>query len=171
MMSRCFLQRDEATGRFLANGQSAKRGLNRSIADASWSELISKIEYMAAKSGKVVFRVNPRHSSQECFHCHHVDPSNRDGEIFLCTRCGHIDDANLQAARTIKFRAIEQNNLVIKVIKKVRRDSPEPKQLSLFETPTPQLIGAKRKHPGALKKSKRREPGNLGEQLDLFNLR
>jgi putative transposase len=169
MMKRCRPKWDELTGRFLKNGQSAKRSLNRSIADASWSELISKIEYMAVKSGKVLFRVNPRHSSQECSVCHHVDPDNRDGEKFLCINCGHVDDANLQAARTIKRRAIEQHELVIKVIKKVRRDSPEPKQLTLFETPTSELTGTKRRHPGARFFDKRREPGNLGEQLDLFN--
>ena len=168
-MKRCKPKWDEKTKRFLKNGQSAKRGLNRSIADASWSELISKIEYMAVKSGKVLFRVNPRHSSQECSVCHHIDADNRDGEKFLCTNCGHVDDANLQAARTIKRRAIEQHELVIKVIKKVRRDSPEPRQLTLFETPTSELTGTKRRHPGAHKSSKHREPGNLIEQLELFN--
>jgi putative transposase len=168
MMKRCKPKWDEKTGRFLKNNQSAKRGLNRSIADASWSELISKIEYMAVKSGKVLFRINPRHSSQECSVCHYVDPNNRDGEKFLCTNCGHVDDANLQAARTIKRRAIEANQLVITLRKKVRRDSSEPKQLTLFETPTPELTGAKRRHPHA-RKSKRGEPGNLGEQLELFN--
>ncbi len=54
---------DEKTGRFLNNGQSRKKGLNRSISDASWGELILKIEYLAAKQGKVVIKVNPKYSS------------------------------------------------------------------------------------------------------------
>jgi len=57
------LKIDEKTGRFLNNGQSRKKGLNRSISDASWGEWILKIEYLAAKQGKVVIKVNPKYSS------------------------------------------------------------------------------------------------------------
>jgi putative transposase len=63
MVKRCKPKRDENTDSFLPNGQAAKRGLNRSILDASWSGLISKIEYMAAKSGKILLKVDPRHTS------------------------------------------------------------------------------------------------------------
>ncbi|MFH7029457.1 MAG: hypothetical protein ACHBN1_29735 [Heteroscytonema crispum UTEX LB 1556] len=42
---------------------------------------------------------------------------------------------SLQAARNIKVKAVNQYGLMLKQIKKVRRDLPEPKQLSLFETP------------------------------------
>ncbi|MBD2505498.1 RNA-guided endonuclease InsQ/TnpB family protein [Anabaena azotica] len=63
MMKRCKPKYDETKRRFLSNGQARKRALSRSIADASWYALISKIEYVAAKSGKVVFKINPRHTS------------------------------------------------------------------------------------------------------------
>jgi putative transposase len=63
MLRRCRLKIDEKTGRFLNNGQSSKKGLNRSISDASWGEFILKIEYLAAKQGKVVIKVNPKYSS------------------------------------------------------------------------------------------------------------
>lgn len=85
MMRRCRVKVDEKTGRFLKNGQSRKKGLNRSISDASWGELTLKIEYLAAKQGKIVIKVNPKYSSQECRNCGHVDKSNRDGEKFICT--------------------------------------------------------------------------------------
>src|SRR4028119_1450204 len=62
MMKRCKPLASE-TGRFLPNGQAAKRGLNRSIADASWYALTQKLEYVAAKSGKKLYRVDPRHTS------------------------------------------------------------------------------------------------------------
>jgi putative transposase len=168
MMKRCKPKYDSEKGRFLPNGQSAKRALSRSIADASWYTLTKKIEYLAAKSGKVLFRVNPKHTSQECSVCHHIDPANRDGEKFICTNCGHVDDANLQAARNIKAKAIKNYGLVIKQIRKVRRDSPEPKQLTLFKTPTSELTETKRRQHRA-RKSKRDVPGNLGVQLELFS--
>jgi putative transposase len=115
MKSRCKTKR--VKGRFMPNGQSAKRGLNRSISDASWGELFSKIAWLAAKSGKPVLSVNPKHTSQECSACHHISTGNRDGEKFVCEECGHIDHADTQASRTIlrraalKFVSIRRKNL------------------------------------------------------------
>jgi putative transposase len=167
MVKRCKPKRDEHTGRFLPNGQAAKRGLNRSILDASWSGLISKIEYVAVKSGKILLRVNPRHTSQTCSVCGFVDKASRDREKFICTECGHFDHADKQAARNIKQKAVVEYGLTL--IKKVRRDSAEPKQLTLFETPSTELTVPKRRQSDASKRSKRREPGNLEGQLDLFS--
>ncbi|PAX51249.1 transposase, partial [Brunnivagina elsteri CCALA 953] len=62
MLRRCKVKTLEKTGRFLKNGQAAKRALNRSISDASWGDLVLKIEYLAVKQGKVVIKVNPRYS-------------------------------------------------------------------------------------------------------------
>ena len=106
MMRRCRVKVDEKTGKFLKNGQSRKKGLNCSISDAGWGELILKIEYLAAKQGKVVIKINPKHSSQECRNCGHVDKSNRDGEKFICTECGHHEHADIGAAKTIRDRAL-----------------------------------------------------------------
>lgn len=107
MMRRCKAKTDNK-GRFLPNGQSAKRGLNRSIADASWGDLTSKIEYTAAKSGKIVLKVNPKHTSMTCSKCGHVDKASRNKEKFICTNCGHIAHADKQAAINIRNRGIEQ---------------------------------------------------------------
>jgi len=63
MMKRCKPVKSD-TGRFLSNGQSAKRGLNRSIADASWYGLTQKLEYLAAKLGKELYKLNPKYTSQ-----------------------------------------------------------------------------------------------------------
>jgi putative transposase len=103
MKSRCKPKR--VKGRFMPNGQSAKRGLNRSISDASWGDLTQKIEWVAAKSGKPVLAVNPKYTSQECSNCGHISKDNRDGEKFICQECGHIDHADTQASRTILKRA------------------------------------------------------------------
>ena len=103
MKSRCKAKRGK--GRFLPNGQSAKRGLNRSISNASWGDIFSKIDWLAAISGKPVLAVNPKFTSQECSACHHVSKNNRDGEKFICENCGHIDHADTQASRTILGRA------------------------------------------------------------------
>ncbi len=107
MLKCCRVKIDEKTGRFLKNGQSRKKGLNRAISDASWGELILKIEYLAEKQGKVVIKVNPRHSSQECRKCGHIDKSNRNGEKFICIQCGYHEHADIGAAKTIRDRGLE----------------------------------------------------------------
>jgi putative transposase len=119
MKSRC--KPKKVKGRFMPNGQSAKRGLNRSISDASWGELFSKIAWKAAKVGKPVLSINPKFTSQECSACHHVSKSNRDGEKFLCEECGHIDHADTQASRNILRRA--NLKFVRKDVKILSRDS------------------------------------------------
>jgi putative transposase len=74
MKAKCKPKPDEnKPGRFLPNGASAKRGLNRSISDASWGTLVSKIEYTAAKWGKKVFKVDPKYTSQTCSKCDVID--------------------------------------------------------------------------------------------------
>ncbi len=167
MIRRCKVKKD-ASGRFLPNGQAASKGLNRAIADCAWGDLTQKIEYTAGKLGKVFVRIDPKHTSQECSVCHHVDAASRDREKFICTACGHIDHADKQAAKNIKARGITQCGLIIK---KLRRDSAKPRQvqLNLFETPTLELTEGKRRKSYARKKSKRAVPGNLKPiQLNLF---
>ncbi len=174
MSARCKPKKDD-NGNYTKNGQSRKVGLNRSIADASWYSLTQKINVVAAKSGVLVVKVAPQHTSQKCSHCGHIDKASRDSEKFICTNCGHFDHADLQAARNIKLKGIEQLGLPIacrypaKYIKTVRVDCSEPKQLRLFETPYPESTGVKdiKRQPCA----KKRLPGNsLGKQLNLFDV-
>src|SRR5919202_1982298 len=106
MKRRCRVKIDEKTGRFLKNGQSRKKGLNRSISDAGWGELILKIEYLAAKQGKVTIKVNPKHSSTDCRNCGHIERSSRDGEKFICVECDYYEHADIGAAKTIRDRAL-----------------------------------------------------------------
>jgi putative transposase len=160
MKSRCNPQPQK--GRFMPNGQSAKRGLNRSISDTSWGELFSKIAWIAAKSGKPVLAVNPKHTSQECSACHHVSRANRDGEKFVCEDCGHIDHADTQASRTILGRA------ELKFVSTRRKNLPgDSRKVTLSQykdIPAPQG----KRGEGRNRKSKATpEERILGEQLHL----
>jgi len=104
MMRRCNVKTDKKTGRFLKNVKSRKKGLNRAISDASWGDLILKIEYLAAKQGKVVIKVSPKYSTQECRSCGYIDKSNRDGEKLICVDCGYHEHADIGASKTIRDR-------------------------------------------------------------------
>ena len=100
--------KQDAYGNYLPNRAKAKAGLNRGILDKCWHKLATYLTYKAHQLDKVVYKVAPNHTSQECAHCHHIHPHNRKSQhTFCCTRCGHTANADLNAARVIQWRAIQ----------------------------------------------------------------
>lgn len=74
----------------------------------SWSfrQLGEFIKYKAEWAGVPVIFVDPRYTSQECSVCGHIDKRNRKTqEHFQCLRCGHVANADIDAARVIASRA------------------------------------------------------------------
>jgi putative transposase len=66
------------------------------------------LSYKAYRKGKALFKINPYQTSQECANCGHTHPSNRKSqETFLCSGCGHVANADQNAAEVIKKRAIK----------------------------------------------------------------
>jgi len=108
MMKRCKPKFDEEQQRYVKNGQAAKSGLNKAIQDASWYSLRQKVRVVAERYGVLVHEINPRHTSQECSACGYISPKNRDGEKFLCESCGHIADADIDAAVVILQRGLSE---------------------------------------------------------------
>ena len=51
--------------------------------------------------------VDPVLTSQTCPVCNNVDKNNRDGKRFVCTCCGHSDDADHVGALNILSRATD----------------------------------------------------------------
>lgn len=145
MMARCKPKQD-VSGKYLKNNQAQKKGLNRVIADAAWGELKLKTKAVAAKLGLLVTEVDPRFSSQRCSCCGHTDKANRHKERFLCTECGYIEDADIQASYNLLERGLKQLGISPTQLRAVRPkvtaketsltlvDEPSnPRQLSLFE--------------------------------------
>jgi putative transposase len=89
----------QALGRDVA----AKSGLNNSILDCGWAQLIAMVTYKAEDAGRTVIAVNPRHTSMRCSSCDHVAAENRHKQKFSCLRCGFTvtHHADLNAARNI----------------------------------------------------------------------
>ena len=85
-----------------------KAALNKAILDKSWHLLEALTTYKAKNEGKIVFKVTPNHTSQECTNCHHIHPENRKKQDkCLCVSCGHTDNGDINAAKVIKRRAIQ----------------------------------------------------------------
>jgi putative transposase len=77
----------------------AKAGLNRGILRSGWGLLVRRLEQKAP--GRVE-RVRPAFTSQRCSACGHVDADSRESQArFVCTACGYIDHADVNAARNI----------------------------------------------------------------------
>jgi putative transposase len=89
-------------GSFLPNGAAAKGGLNRSIHDAGWAQLLSFIAYKAEDAGRDMIAVDPRHTSQRCSQCGHTAAANRVTQAtFRCQACAHQGNADINAALNI----------------------------------------------------------------------
>jgi putative transposase len=102
MVRRPRARKDQETSTFLANGATAKGGLNRSIHDAGWGQLLSFTVYKAEEAGRRVIAVDPRYTSQRCSSCGHVEAANRCSQAeFRCRSCGHKAQADLNAAENI----------------------------------------------------------------------
>lgn len=85
---RCKPKQDEE-GRFLANGQSAKSGLNKSFADAGVARFLNEIlPYKAEKAGKQVIKVNPAGTSQHCAKCLKRVSKQLSDRWHSCPHCG-----------------------------------------------------------------------------------
>lgn len=79
-----------------------KAGLNRSILQQNWYQLRSMLEYKMTRSGGKIEDVDPKHTSQMCSSCQHVDEKNRQSQSeFKCVKCGFEENADLNAARNI----------------------------------------------------------------------
>ena len=79
---------------------SAKSGLNRSMLDCGWGSFGTMLEYKTK-----IIKVNPKHTSQLCSHCGHKDARSRLSQSeFKCTSCGHVSNADVNAAKNILSR-------------------------------------------------------------------
>lgn len=89
--------------------RQSKANLNRSILDKGWHQLEIYVAYKAQEADKACFKVPAHYTSQECADCGHTHPNNRKNqECFVCVCCGHSDNADRNAAKVIKQRAIKR---------------------------------------------------------------
>lgn len=82
-----------------------KSGLNRSILERGWGELERQLTYKMQWAGGSVVKVNAAYTSQRCACCGHTEPENRNDRHFECRSCGHIDHADINAAKNILHKA------------------------------------------------------------------
>ena len=85
------------------------------ISDASkfqqwtFNELKRQVEYKAKQQGISVERVHPAYTSQRCSEtgCGFTHEDNRDGDVFVCQKCGKELHSDYNAARNIAHKFIQ----------------------------------------------------------------
>jgi IS605 OrfB family transposase len=97
----------EALKKMGHNGKLKRRlskNMRRSIGAWNWRYWLQRLQ-MDCEWNRVSFRtVAPQYTSQRCHACGHIDRGNRDGEKFCCLKCGHKDNADVNASRNILDR-------------------------------------------------------------------
>lgn len=84
------------------SGAAQKRGLNRSILAKGWHQFEIALASAARYTGTRIVKVPAAYTSQTCSRCRSVDPESRKSQAwFRCTRCGHSENADLNAAKNI----------------------------------------------------------------------
>ena len=75
----------------------------------AFDQLRQFIAYKAQAAGVRVKLVDPKHTSQRCSQCEHVERANRlSPSRFCCRRCGHATHADVNAARNIRAKDLCQ---------------------------------------------------------------
>ena len=87
----------------LETSQSAK---NKQ--DAAWSQFLSLLEYKADLHGTHIVSVDPRNTTKECNRCGVKTDKPLWVREHSCPACGHEEDRDLNAAKNILDRGLEQ---------------------------------------------------------------
>lgn len=76
--------------------------LSKHIADVSWSEFFNQLECKSNWNGNDFIKINPRFTSQKCSGCGAIDKKSRVSQSkFVCTSCGMVDNADINASNNI----------------------------------------------------------------------
>lgn len=93
---------------------AAKAGLNRAILDKGWGMFLLRTEQKLAAKGGFVLRVPAAYTSQRCSCCGEVSDKSRVTQArFACVNCGHVMNADHNAARNIRRLGIERLGLAV----------------------------------------------------------
>jgi putative transposase len=91
-----------------------KSGLNRSILDAAWYQFNQILKNKSIEYGKTYIQVDPKYTSQTCNACGYVDKLNRESQsVFICKKCGHEENADVNGAKNILKKAIQKNSKIL----------------------------------------------------------
>lgn len=90
----------------IREGRKLRKEQRRDVNEWPAYQLKEFVTYKAAGYGFEVIEIDPKHTSQGCSNCGHVEKSNRNGHKFLCKACGFTVNADYNASLNIRLRGI-----------------------------------------------------------------
>ncbi len=78
--------------------------LAKNISDVGWGEFIAMLSYKAESAGRILAKVSPHGTTQECSRCGNVVPKDLSVRTHDCPYCGLVMDRDHNAAINILHR-------------------------------------------------------------------
>jgi len=83
--------------------------VNRNMSDRGFAMFKELLKYKMVEKGKHLGLVNPAYTSQKCSECLITDKKSRLSQSeFVCTSCGHLSNADLNASKNILRQGLSQ---------------------------------------------------------------
>lgn len=96
-------------------GSTVSKPMRSALGKWAFYELASFIQYKAQLLGIPVILVDPKYTSQACSVCGYISKENRKSQSeFVCQECGHSENADINAAKNISFRAAVNRPIVLR---------------------------------------------------------
>ncbi len=81
-------------------------GMNKSIADAAWNQVVQFATYKAEDAGRGVVLVDPRNTTKACSRCGEIVPKPLSMRVHVCPKCDLVLDRDHNAALNILARGL-----------------------------------------------------------------
>lgn len=82
--------------------QNKGKKLNGWLSNWTFFQLEQFLAYKAETLGKQIVKVDARYTSQKCSSCGVIEKKNRNKSRYSCSKCGHKEHADINAAKNIK---------------------------------------------------------------------
>ncbi|MBP1909927.1 RNA-guided endonuclease InsQ/TnpB family protein [Methanolobus bombayensis] len=93
----------------IRTNSTVNKAVRTAIGKWAFDELGNFLKYKATLAGIPVFEIDPKNTSRECSVCGHIDKKNRKTQAeFCCVKCGHQENADINASKNISLRGICQ---------------------------------------------------------------
>lgn len=102
-----FLPSYETSQMVLKSQRKINRKSVRNMLSWSHGKFASNLEQMAARKGDLVVRCNEAYISKTCTNCGHIHNNLGGSKIYKCPQCGHSIARDINGARNIMLRALQ----------------------------------------------------------------